>query len=564
MAAHQDALPKCPANYAPLTPLQFVERAAHTYPHRTSIIYGSQRFSWALTFRRCRLLASALQRSSISPGDTVSVLAPNIPAMYEAQFGIPMSGAVINCVNIRLDPRTIAFLMDHSATKVILVDQDFFPLVYESLSILAKKQGSSFKHPLLVVIKDDSCPKASLIAALEKGAREYEEFLLSGDPNFRWIPPEDEWDSISLSYTSGTTSDPKGVVTCHRGAYIASLSACLVWDMKDGCVYLWTLPLFHCNGWCYPWGIAAVAGTNVCLRQVTAKGIYSAIAEHGVTHFCAAPVVLNTIINAPASERIPIKAGVQVMTAGAAPPPTVLAHMERDGFQVTHTYGLTETYGPSTVCAWKNEWDTLPLDERAQLKARQGVRYLGLEALDVVHTGNLTSVPADGKTIGEIVMQGNMVMKGYLKNPASTRKSFAGGWFHSGDLGVKHPDGYIEIKDREKDIIISGGENISTLEVEKILYEHPKILEASVVAQPDEKWGESPCAFVTLKQGNEESVAQVREIIEFCRTNMPHFMVPKSVVFGPLPKTATGKIQKHVLRSRVKDLKHHSVSRSKL
>lgn len=558
-------LQKCAANYTALTPIQFIERAAQVYPDRTSIVYGSSKYSWAQTFHRCRRLASALLQASISPGDTVSVVAPNIPALYESHFGIPMARAVINCINIRLDAGTISFLLQHSAAKVILVDQEFFGLIDEALLRLANKEGSGFKCPLVIVIEDDKCPKASLLAALRKGAQKYEDFLQSGDPLFAWIPPEDEWESLSLSYTSGTTSDPKGVVASHRGAYIASLAGCLIWGMTDGCVFLWTLPLFHCNGWSYSWGVAVVAGTNVCLRQVTAKEIYSAIAEHGVTHFCGAPVVLNTIINAPASDRIPIKAGVQVMTGGAAPPPSVLEKMEMRGFKVTHAYGLAETYGPSTICAWKNEWDSLPLKEQAQLKARQGVRSIGTEGLDIFRTGTVTPVPADGRTIGEIVMRGNMVMKGYLKNPEATEKSFEGGWFHSGDLGVKHPDGYIEIKDRKKDIIISGGENISSLEVENVLYQHPNVLEASVVAQPDEKWGESPCAFVTLKQDIEESPAQVDDIMSFCHSNMPRFMVPKSLVFGPLPKTATGKIQKHVLRSRVVTAMNvHSWPRSKL
>lgn len=546
-------LEKCPANYSALTPVQFVERAAQVYPNRPSLIYGSSSFTWAQTLSRCARLASALRlRCSIGPGDTVSVVTPNVPAIYEAHFGIPMAGAIINCINIRLDARTISFLLQHSDTKVVVVDQEFFALVEEALQLLQKKQGSVYNGPVLIVVEDEHCPKASFLAALAKGAWNYEEFLESGDPMFQWSPPKDEWDSISLSYTSGTTSDPKGVVSSHRGAYLASLTACIVWGLKEGCVYLWTLPLFHCNGWCYSWGIAAVAGTNVCLRQVTAKGIYAAIANYDVTNFCAAPIVLNTIINAPASDRLPIKPGVQVMTAGAAPPITVLEKMETEGFQVTHTYGLTETYGPSTICAWKSEWDALPLQERARIKARQGVRYTGLEGLDIVYPGTVKPVPADGRTIGEIVMRGNMVMKGYLKNPESTKKCFDGGWFHSGDLGVKHPDGYIEIKDREKDIIISGGENISSLEVENIVYQHPQVLEACVVAQPDEKWGEVPCAFITLKQGIKESLGLANEIMDFCRERLPHFMAPKAVVFSPLPKTATGKIQKHVLRAQVK------------
>ncbi|GLJ09118.1 hypothetical protein SUGI_0102110 [Cryptomeria japonica] len=550
-----DNLPKCSANYTALTPLWFLQRAALVHPKRKSVIHGAKHYTWAQTYQRCRRLASALARHSIGLGNTVAVLAPNIPAMYEAHFGVAMAGAVLNCVNIRLDARMVAFLLEHSRAAAVLVDQDFFALAQEALGLIRAKPG--FREPVLVVIADEACESSNLERALKQGAVEYEEFLGGGDHEFEWRAPEDEWQSIALGYTSGTTSDPKGVVLSHRGAYLSSLGASLAWDMADGCVYLWTLPMFHCNGWCYTWATAALCGTSVCLRQVTAKAIFSAIAKHKVTHFCAAPIVLNTIIHAPAEDRVPIPSGVHVMTAGAAPPASVLSAMEKQGFRVTHTYGLSETYGPSTVCAWKEEWNSLPLPQRAALKARQGVRYLALEGLEVVNPDTMVPVPADATSIGEIVMRGNMVMKGYLHNPKANQESFRGGWFHSGDLAVKHPDGYIEIKDRAKDIIISGGENISSLEVENAIYGHPHVLEASVVARPDERWGESPCAFITLKSSSSNS-AQERElgedIMKYCRDRLPRYMVPKSVVFGSLPKTATGKIQKHILRAKVKEL----------
>lgn len=553
-----DNLPKNQANYTPLTPLWFLERAATVHPTRTSLVHSSLRYTWHQTYHRCRQLASALSHRSIGPGDTVSIIAPNIPAIYEAHFGVPMSGAVLNTVNIRLNAETIAFLLGHSSSVVIIVDQEFFTLAEEALKILAEKSEGNFKQPILIVIGDVTCDPKGLHYALSKGAIEYETFLETGDPEFAWQPPKDEWQSITLGYTSGTTASPKGVVLSHRGAYVMSLSAALVWGMTEGAVYLWTLPMFHCNGWCYTWTLAALCGTSVCLRQVTAKGVYLAIANNGVTHFCAAPVVLNTIVNATKDDTVlPLPRVVQVMTAGAAPPPSVLFEMTRRGFRVTHTYGLSETYGPSTICAWKPEWDPLPLEQQARLNARQGVRYIGLEGLDVVNPRDMKSVPADGKTVGEIVFRGNAVMKGYLKNPRANEEVFANGWFHSGDLAVKHPDNYIEIKDRSKDIIISGGENISSVEVENSLYLHPAVLEASVVARPDERWGESPCAFVTLKPDVDERCDKehlAEDIMKFCRAKMPAYWVPKSVVFGPLPKTATGKIQKHVLRTKAKEM----------
>ncbi|PSS01529.1 Acetate/butyrate--CoA ligase AAE7, peroxisomal like [Actinidia chinensis var. chinensis] len=552
-----DDLPKNAANYTSLTPLWFLERAALVHPHRHSVVHGSVRYTWLQTYHRCRRLASALSHRSVGFGSTVAVIAPNIPAIYEAHFGVPMAGAVINPVNIRLNAPTVAFLLEHSSSAVVMVDQEFFPLAEEALQIWADNTKGSFQLPLLIVIADESCDPKLLKHVLGKGAIEYEKFLESGDPEFAWKPPQDEWHSISLGYTSGTTASPKGVVLHHRGAYLMSLSGALIWGMNEGAVYLWTLPMFHCNGWCYTWTLAALCGTNICLRQVTAKAVYSAIANHGVTHFCAAPVVLNTIVNASPDDTIlPLPRVVHVMTAGAAPPPSVLHAMSQHGFRVTHTYGLSETYGPSTVCAWKPEWDALPQETQARLNARQGVRYIGLEGLDVVNTQNMKPVPSDGTTVGEIVMRGNAVMKGYLKNPKANSETFANGWFHSGDLGVKHPDGYIEIKDRSKDIIISGGENISSVEVENMLYAHPAVLEASVVARPDERWGESPCAFVTLMPGVDKSNEQrlAEDIMKFCRSKMPTYWVPKSVVFGPLPKTATGKVQKHLLRTKAKEM----------
>ncbi|KAM7280688.1 hypothetical protein ACFE04_007822 [Oxalis oulophora] len=568
MAAERDIddLPKNSANHTALTPLWFLERAATVHPTRKSLVHASRHYTWHQTYQRCRRLASALNKHNVGLAKTVAVIAPNIPAMYEAHFGVPMAGSVLNAVNVRLNAATIGFLLSHSSAAVVMVDQESFTLAEEALKIMKEKSKGRFDPPLLIVIADENCDPKSLKHALGRGGViEYEKFLEMGDPEFDWKPPEDEWQSIALGYTSGTTASPKGVVLHHRGAYLMALSDAIIWNMTEGAVYLWTLPMFHCNGWCFTWSLAALCGTNICLRQVTARGVYSAIAKYGVTHFCAAPVVLNALVNAPEKDSIlPLPHVVHVMTAGAAPPPSVLLSMSQKGFKVTHTYGLSETFGPSTVCAWKPEWDSLPPVNQARLNARQGVRYVSLEHLDVINPETMKPVPADGKTMGEIMMKGNLVMKGYLKNPKANAETFAGGWYHSGDLAVKHPDNYIEIKDRSKDIIISGGENISSVEVENILYLHPAVFEVSVVARPDERWGESPCAFVTLKEGvdgsDEKKLAE--DIMNFSREKMPAYWVPKSVIFGPLPKTATGKIQKHVLRTKAKEM--GPVKRSKL
>ncbi|MDX2313898.1 MAG: acyl-CoA synthetase [Gammaproteobacteria bacterium] len=537
---YEDGLPQIPANYAPLTPLSFLARTAGVYPERTAVIHGDTHYTWAETYARCRRLASALAGRGIGKGDTVSIIAPNVPAIYEASFGVPMLGAVLNTINTRLDARTIAFILQHAETKVLISDREFSDTVAAALSELDQP-------PLVIDIDDPMAPPGALL-----GECTYEDFLAEGDAAFEWTPPDDEWRAVSLNYTSGTTGDPKGVVYHHRGAYLNALSNALGWNMTHHPVYLWTLPMFHCNGWCFPWTIAALAGTNVCLRKVEAGAIFDAIADKGVTHFCGAPIVLSLILNAAPGERRSFEHTVEVMTAAAPPPAAVLEAMEQSGFHMTHTYGLTETYGPTVICAWKDEWDTLPAQERAARKSRQGVRYHVLDGLDVLDPATMEPVPRDGETMGEVMFRGNVVMKGYLKNPGTTEAALAGGWFHSGDLGVMHPDGYLQIKDRSKDIIISGGENISSIEVEDTLYRHPSVLEAAVVARSDEKWGETPCAFITLK--NDAGDTSVDDIINFCRDNMARFKVPKTVVFGPLPKTSTGKVQKFKLRERVENL----------
>ena len=532
---YETGLDKNRANFVPLSPIGFLRRSAAVYPQRTAVIHGNRRYTWREAEERCRRLASALAKLGVRPGDTVALMAPNVPEAFEAHFGVPMAGAVLNALNIRLDADTIAFILKHAGAKVLITDIEFAPVVGRALAQLDQK-------PLVVDIADPAGPGGEKLGALD-----YEAFLAGGDPDFTELSPEDEWDAIALNYTSGTTGNPKGVVYHHRGAYLNALGNILTWGMPQHPVYLWTLPMFHCNGWCFPWTVTALAGTHVCLRRVEAGAIYGSIERDGVTHLCGAPVVMNMLLNAR-DRKLP--RAVHMMTAGAAPPAAIIGGMETLGFKITHVYGLTETYGPSTVCAWHDEWDALPEDERARLKARQGVAYPVLEGLTVADPETLQPVPSDGETMGEVFMRGNIVMKGYLKNPTATEEAFAGGWFHSGDLGVMHPDGYIEIKDRSKDIIISGGENISTIEVEDVLYRHPAVLEAAVVARPDPNWGETPCAFVTLKDG---ATAGAAEIIAFCRERMAHFKAPRHVVFGPLPKTSTGKIQKFVLRERAKE-----------
>jgi len=525
------------ANYVPLTPIGFLLRSASVYPDRLAVAYGERRYTWRETLERCRRLASALAAHDVRRGDTVAVMAPNLPEAFEAHFGVPMAGAVLNALNIRLDPETIAFILRHGEAKVLITDTEFSPVIGEALAQLDEK-------PLVIDIADVQGPGGARLGELDYGA-----FLATGDPEFAEVTPEDEWQAIALNYTSGTTGNPKGVVYHHRGAYLNALGNVLVWGMRQHPVYLWTLPMFHCNGWCFPWTITAMAGTHVCLRRVEAAAIYQAIAREEVTHLCGAPVVMNMLLNAGPGQQHPLERRVEMMTAGAAPPAAVIEGMEGLGFHITHVYGLTEVYGPAVVCAWHAEWDELPAAERARLKARQGVAYPVLDGLMVADPATLAPVPADGTTMGEIFMRGNIVMKGYLKNSRATEEAFAGGWFHSGDLGVMHPDSYIELKDRSKDIIISGGENISTIEVEDVLYRHPCVLEAAVVARPDPMWGETPCAFVTLKP---QATATADEIIAFCREHIARFKAPRTVIFGPLPKTSTGKIQKFLLRELAK------------
>jgi len=529
-------LDKNPANFTPLSPLTFIERAAAVYPGRTAVVYGDIRRSWNETYHRCRRLASALVKRGVEIGDTVAVMLPNIPAMCEAHFGVPMTGAVLNTLNIRLDADAIAFMLKHGEAKVLLTDREFSKTIRAAVAQLEVK-------PLVIDVDDPAFDGGEFIGELE-----YEAFLEEGDANFDWQLPADEWQAISLSYTSGTTGDPKGVVTHHRGAHLNAVSNLMAWNMSAFPVYLWTLPMFHCNGWCFPWTIAALNGTSVCLRSVRADAIFDLLKKEKVTHLCGAPIVLNLIANADDEAKQGIDYPINVMTAAAPPPPAVLEAMEKLNFKVTHAYGLTEVYGPAVVCSWHEEWNDLPIPAQAELKSRQGVRYPMLEKLVVAHPETLEPVSRDGETVGEIMFKGNIVMKGYLKNPEATKNAFEGGWFHSGDLAVCHEDGYIEIRDRSKDIIISGGENISSIEVEKTLYRHPAILEAAVVAQPDEKWGETPCAFVTLRDGVNNVSEQ--DIIDYCRDNMAHFKAPKTVIFGSLPKTSTGKIQKFVLRQQ--------------
>ena len=531
------------ANYAPLSPLTFLSRAAAVFPDRVAVIDGERRCTYAELSARCRRLAGALKGRGLGAGDTVAVMAPNAPALIEAHYGVPMAGAVLNALNVRLDAAAVAFILEHSETKLLLADRTFGAVISEALKTM--------KDPPPVIDIDDA-GEHSGESASRLGETDYEALLGEGSPDSAWSAPEDEWRAISLNYTSGTTGSPKGVIYHHRGAYLNALGNILSWGMPAHPTYLWTLPMFHCNGWCFPWTVVALAGTQVCLRRVEAGAVWKAIAAHKVSHFCGAPIVLSMLINTPEAERVALDHRVCVMTAAAPPPPTVLAGMESMGFTVTHVYGLTETYGPAVVCAWHQEWDALAPQERAAIKARQGVPYPVLEDLAVMDPKTMEAVPSDGATMGEVMFRGNIVMKGYLKNPQASEEAFAGGWFHSGDLGVMHADGYIELKDRSKDIIISGGENISTIEVESVLYKHPQVLEAAVVARPDEKWGETPCAFVTLKEGA-RGVTEA-DIIAFCRERMAHFKAPKTVLFEPLPKTSTGKVQKFLLRERAREL----------
>ena len=529
-------LDRCDANYVSLSPLSFLGRVARVYPDHPSVIHGGTRWTWRETAERCNRLASALAKRNIGPGDTVSVMAPNIPALYESHFGVPMTGAVLNALNIRLDAKTLAFILEHGEAKVLITDTEFSPVIKDALRIC--------KQDLLVIdIDDPEGPGGDRLGELT-----YEELLTEGESNYTWSAPDSEWNAISLNYTSGTTGNPKGVVYHHRGAYLNASSNIIGWNLGHHPTYLWTLPMFHCNGWCFPWSLAAVGGTSVCLRNVSASAVFDAIADHGVTHFCGAPVVLNLIINAAESETRNFDHTVEVMTAAAPPPAAVLAAMEAAGFSMTHVYGLTETYGPAVICAWHPEWNDLTLAEQAEIKSRQGVPYHMLEDLKVLDPETMNSVKPDALQLGEVMFRGNIVMKGYLKNPKATAEAFAGGWFHSGDLGVLYPDGYIQLKDRSKDIIISGGENISSIEIEDTLYRHPDVLEAAVVARPDDKWGETPCAFVTLKDTAVEVTDQ--DIINFCREQMAHFKIPKTVVFLELPKTSTGKVQKFRLREK--------------
>jgi fatty-acyl-CoA synthase len=531
-------LPRNEANFAPLSPLSFIARAAEIYPDKLAVVHGDLRRTWAQAYGRCRRLASSLAAHGVGRGDTVAVMLPNTPPMVEAHFGIPMSGAVLNALNTRLDPETIAFMLDHGEAKAVIVDPEFAPVMRTALGL------RQLKRQLLVIDVEDPLYSGS---AERIGTVTYDEFVAAGDPNFEWRLPDDEWNAIALNYTSGTTGNPKGVVYHHRGAAANAISNILEWDMPKHPVYLWTLPMFHCNGWCFPWTVAARAGVNVCLRRVEVKAITDAIKTHGVTHYCGAPIVHGMLVNAPDEMKQGLPRGVKAMVAGAAPPASMIEGMERLGFDLTHVYGLTEVYGPATVCPKHDEWNRVDIGERARLNARQGVRYHLQRDARVLDPQTMQPVPLDGETMGEIMFRGNITMKGYLKNPKATEEAFAGGWFHTGDLAVQYPDGYIKIKDRSKDIIISGGENISSIEVEDVLYRHPDVLAAAVVAKPDPKWGETPCAFIELKPG---AKVTAEEIVAHCKKHLASFKVPRAVVFGELPKTSTGKIQKFELRKQ--------------
>lgn len=536
---------RCSANCAPLTPITFLERSAKVYRDRSSLVYGSLNYTWNQTYQRCLKLASALTHLGISKGHVVATLAPNVPAVYELHFAVPMAGAVLCSLNSRHDSAMVSALLRHSEAKIIFVDYQLLPVARGALDLLVNAQA---KPPILVLIAESDSSSSTSSAAVDY---DYESFLETGNSGFEVRKPDNEWDPISLNYTSGTTSRPKGVVYSHRGAYLNSLATVFLHGMGSMPVYLWTVPMFHCNGWCLPWGVAAMGGTNICLRSVDAKDIFESIALHNVTNMGAAPTVLNMIVNSPANVQRPLPHKVAIATGGSPPPPQILSKMEELGFDVTHLYGLTETYGPATYCTWQPEWNSLPLAERSRIKSRQGMHHLALEEVDIRDPVTMETVPADAKTIGEIMFRGHTVMSGYLKDLKATEEAFRGGWFHTGDLAVKHPDGYIEIKDRLKDVIISGGENISSVEVETLLFSHPAVLEAAVVARPDDHWGQTPCAFVKLKEGYS---ADAQEIIKFCRDHLPHYMAPKTVIFKDLPKTSTGKVQKFILREKARAL----------
>ncbi|PWA63546.1 AMP-binding, conserved site-containing protein [Artemisia annua] len=547
-----DGVVRCPANYIPLSPISFLERAAQVYKHHTSIIYGAVKYTWEETYLRCIKVASALNHLGISRGDVVAALAPNIPAMLELHFAIPMAGGVICPLNTRLDANTVSTLLKHSQAKILFVDYQLLPTAKEALNIL-NDTGSI--TPLLVIISEPNyrsplkvCPKY-----------DYETLVEGGNVGFSIVRPYDECEPISLNYTSGTTSRPKGVVYSHRGAYMNSLSSMFIHGMQEMPTYLWSLPMFHCNGWCFTWGVAIVGGTNVCLRYFNPQDLFDNIVIHKVTHMCGAPTVLNMIANSSVKDQKQLPHAVEIMTGGAPPPPTIISKIEELGFRVSHIYGLTETYGPGTWSLWKPEWDELPLEDRVKLKARQGVKHFAMEDVDVKDPVTMESVKPDGQSIGEVMFRGNTVMSGYLNDLHATEEAFAGGWFHTGDLAIKHPDGFIEVKDRSKDIVISGGENICTIEVETVIYSHPAVLEVAVVARPDDHWGQTPCAFVKLKDGFYDINAQA--IIEHCRDRMPHFMVPKTVIFEDLPRNSTGKVQKFVLREKAKNLGSFSLEK---